>query len=82
MKPTSLQTRDRVRQSQQEALDAILLAHEKEGREFGYQTFGGPLLNETDILSGYDEMVQSRVGRYAVVDAPIPLWRRLLRRIR
>lgn len=63
MKPTSLQTQQRIREAQDRALDEILLAREKEGREIGYETFGGPILNESETLRRYDLMLQSMVGK-------------------
>jgi len=36
MKPTTLETQQRIREAQENALDEILLAREKEGREIGY----------------------------------------------
>lgn len=63
MKPTSLQTRERIRASQEKALDDILLAHEKDGREFGFATYGGPILNEGDALQPYDAMLVGALGK-------------------
>lgn len=75
MKPQTLQTRERIHQSQEKALGEILLAHEKEA---------WTPIQPFEVLLPTDEILaRTCPSRYVVkVDAPIPLWRRLLRRIR
>lgn len=71
----SIETRDRIRQSQQTALEAIELAHEKEAWT--------PIQPFEALLPTDDILARTCPSRYVIqVDAPIPLWRRLLRRLR
>lgn len=64
MKPQLRLTKpERVNGRQQTALEAIELAHEKDGREFGFVTFGGPILNEGDVLEPYETMLVRALGK-------------------
>lgn len=64
MKPQSLNTRARIQEAQERALDKICLEREKEGRaECVFQSFGGPELPVARILSDYDQMLSGLIGK-------------------
>lgn len=64
MKPQSLASRERIRERQDAALEAIRLAKEKEGREdCMIQSFGGPVLPEIEIIEKYEQMLEGMIGK-------------------